>query len=64
MRCFLEEKKNKGRPKEKDIEKKKNYHIFVNLTKEQKEKIQAKADEDDVSLSKICIQALKAQKVI
>lgn len=60
----MEEEKKQGRPKIKDIEKKKNCHIFVNLTKEQKKKIQAKSDKDGVSLSQICIQALKAQKVI
>lgn len=60
----MDQEKKQGRPEIKDIEKKKNHHVFVNLTKDQKKKIQAKADKDGISLSQICIQALKAQKVI
>lgn len=60
----MNQEKKQGRPKTKDIEKKKNHHIFVNLTKDQKIKIQEKADKDGVSLSQICIQALKKQKII
>lgn len=43
---------------------KKTAKIFVNLTEEQKKKLVKKAEQDDVSLSKICLEALKAYGVI
>lgn len=47
-----------GRPKVKS-KKKKSEKIFVNLTSAQKNKLVKKSEEDDISLSKICILALK-----
>ena len=47
-----------GRPPVKK-EKKKSSHIFVNLTNIQKKKLVKIADEKDLSLSRLCLEALK-----
>lgn len=56
-------KRNVGRPL-KSNESKKSAKIFINMTEEQKEKLVKKAEETDLSLSYICLQALKNQKII
>lgn len=52
-----------GRPT-KSIKTRKSAKIFINMTEEQKEKLVKKAETLDQSLSYICLQALKAQKII
>lgn len=42
----------------------KSAKIFINMTEEQKERLVKKAEQLDQSLSNICLQALKAQKII
>lgn len=52
-----------GRPKA--IEgKKKTAKVFINLTEEQKKILQKKADEEERSLSQICIFALKQCNIL
>lgn len=52
-----------GRPPIPD-KKKKVAKIFINMTEEQKEKLVKISERDDVSLSNICIQALKKCGII
>lgn len=47
-----------GRPI-KNMNKKKNKKVFVNLTESQKKQLSELAEEDDISLSRVCINALK-----
>ena len=47
-----------GRPLKSD-KTKKSAKIFINMTEDQKVKLVKKAEEHDVSLSHICLQALK-----
>lgn len=56
-------KRNVGRPKKSDRNKK-NQKIFINMTLEQKKRLQKKAEEEELSLSQICLRALKAQGII
>ena len=50
--------KHTGRPKA-SASRKKSEKIFVNLTKEQKSKLLKVAEKEDLSLSHICLKALK-----
>lgn len=43
---------------------KKTAKIFVNITEDQKKKLVKKAEQEDMSLSQICLHALKAYGVI
>ena len=52
-----------GRPPKSD-EAKKSAKIFINMTEEQKEKLVKKAEKLDLSLSHICLQALKDKGII
>lgn len=47
-----------GRPP-KSNKTKKSAKIFINMTEEQKKKLIKKAEKSDISLSHICLQALK-----
>jgi len=51
--------KHAGRPKA-SASRKKSEKIFVNLTKEQKNKLLKVAEKEDLSLSHICLKALKS----
>ena len=51
-------KKEVGRPK-KTINKKKSAKVFVNLTENQKNKLMQLAEEEDMSLSQLCVKSLK-----
>jgi hypothetical protein len=52
-----------GRPPKSD-ERKKSAKIFINMTEKQKAKLVKKAEELDLSLSYICLQALKDKGII
>jgi len=56
-------KKRVGRPKI-SLAKKKTAKIFINLTNEQKSKLEKIAEEEDLSLSQLCLRALKTAKLI
>jgi hypothetical protein len=43
---------------------KKTAKIFVNITEDQKKKLVKKAEDDNLSLSQVCLHALKAQGII
>jgi len=60
---MAKEKRNVGRPRKSD-KVKKSAKIFINMTEEQKNKLVKEAEKLDLSLSQICLQALKAQKII
>jgi len=45
-------------------EKKKTESVAINLTKKQKLKLEKAAEEAEISLSQVCVNALKAQKII
>ncbi len=51
-------KKQVGRPK-KIVQKKKSAKVFVNLTKVQKDKLMQLAEEEDLSMSQLCVKSLK-----
>ncbi len=51
-------RKQVGRPK-KTADKKKSAKIFINLTEKQKSTLYILAEREDVSMSQLCIQALK-----
>jgi hypothetical protein len=51
-------KKQAGRPK-KIVNKKKSAKVFVNLTEEQKNKLILLAEEEDLSMSQLCVKSLK-----
>jgi len=51
-------KKQAGRPK-KIVNKKKSAKVFVNLTEEQKSKLMLLAEEEDLSMSQLCVKSLK-----
>lgn len=53
----MDQKKKVGRPK-KQAKKKKDAHIFINLTHEQKACLIKLSEDRDMSLSRLCIQAL------
>lgn len=55
--------KQVGRPKA-TAHKKKSAKVFVNITDEQKKKLMKLSDEEDLSLSQLCIKALKIAKYI
>ncbi|MFY4818409.1 hypothetical protein ACOTWJ_09265 [Aliarcobacter butzleri] len=52
-----------GRPPKSD-KTKMSAKIFINMTETQKKKLVKKAEESQKSLSQICLEALKAQKII
>lgn len=52
-----------GRPPKSD-KTKMSAKIFINMTETQKNKLVKKAEESQKSLSQICLEALKAQKII
>ena len=52
-----------GRPPKPD-KTKMSAKIFINMTETQKKKLVKKAEESQKSLSQICLEALKAQKII
>jgi len=54
----MAKKQSVGRPTN-SAKMKKSAKIFINMTEEQKKKLVEKADESDLSLSHICLQALK-----
>lgn len=56
-------KKQVGRPKI-SLAKKKTAKIFINLTNEQKNKLEKIAEKEDLSLSQLCLRALKTAKLI
>lgn len=56
-------KKQVGRPKV-SLVKKKSAKIFINLTEEQKNKLEKIAEKEDLSLSQLCLKALKTAKLI
>ena len=60
---MAKETRSIGRPRKPD-KAKKSAKIFINMTEEQKFKLIKKAEKDDLSLSQICLQALKAQGII
>ena len=51
-------KKQPGRPK-KIVKKKKSAKVFVNLTEGQKDKLMLLAEEEDMSMSQLCVKSLK-----
>lgn len=55
---MTKEKRNVGRPRKLD-KLKKSEKIFINMTEEEKNKLIKKSEEQDVSLSYICLQALR-----
>lgn len=56
-------RKTMGRPK-KNPDEKKSEQIVVNITMQEKNKIQKIADEEGLSLSQLCLRALKKQKYL
>jgi len=56
-------KKQVGRPKSKP-NKKKSAKVFINLTEEQKSSLSALAETEDLSMSQLCVKALKKVKYI
>lgn len=52
-----------GRPPKSD-KTKMSAKIFINMTETQKKKLVKNAEESQKSLSQICLEALKAQKII
>lgn len=56
-------KKQVGRPKSKP-NKKKSAKVFINLTEEQKSNLSALAETEDLSMSQLCVKALKKVKYI
>ena len=60
---MIDKPRKVGRPP-KSNKTKKSAKIFINMTEEQKEKLIKKAEESDVSLSYICLQALKKYGII
>jgi len=59
----MKKDKKVGRPPKSD-ETKKSAKIFINMTEKQKEKLIKRAEKLDVSLSYICLQALKSKGII
>lgn len=53
----MDQNKKVGRPK-KQAKNKKDAHIFINLTQEQKARLIKLSEDRDISLSRLCIQAL------
>lgn len=51
------------RPKKKQDEQKVS-HISINLTQEEKQKLQIIAKKRDLSLSQLCLEALRGQKLL
>lgn len=51
-------KKQVGRPK-KTADKKKSAKVFINLTEEQKDKLMLLSEEEDLSMSQLCLKSLK-----
>ena len=51
-------KKQVGRPK-KTANKKKSAKIFINLTEKQKNTLSILAEREDLSMSQLCVKALK-----
>lgn len=56
-------KKQVGRPKSKP-NKKKSAKVFINLTEEQKSSLSVLAETEDLSMSQLCVKALKKAKYI
>lgn len=56
-------KKQVGRPRV-SLAKKKNAKIFINLTQEQKNKLEKLAEAEDLSLSQLCLKALKKNRYL
>ncbi len=59
----MKKKATVGRPQISE-QKKKVAKVFINMTEEQKEKLVKISERDDVSLSNICLQALKKCRII